>query len=60
MVKYVDKLPGVDEKTGNLIKGLGNMLSGSKGGATNASGTNAPAATNKPAGNLLDLLKRPK
>jgi uncharacterized protein involved in outer membrane biogenesis len=60
MVKYVDKLPGVDEKTGNLIKGLGNMLSGSKGGATNAAGTNAPAATNKPTGNLLDLLKRPK
>jgi hypothetical protein len=60
LVKYVDKIPGVDEKTSNLLKGLGNKLTGTKTGDTNAAGTNAPAATNKPAGNLLDLLKRPK
>jgi hypothetical protein len=59
LTKYIDKIPGVDEKTSNLLKGLGNRLTGTKAADTNAAGTNAPA-TNKPAGNLLDLLKRPK
>jgi hypothetical protein len=59
LVKYVDKIPGVDEKTSGLLKGLGNKLTGSKSSATNAAGTNAPG-TNKPVEKLLDLLKRPK
>jgi hypothetical protein len=66
LMKYVDKIPGVDEKTGSLLKGFGGLLTGQKPAGTNSSvATNAPGttnapATNKPAGGLLDLLKRPK
>lgn len=63
------KIPGVDTKTGNLIQGLGGLLTGRK---PTTSGTNAPStstATNAPAptspatnatpvGSLLNLLKK--
>src|SRR5437773_10142121 len=41
--KYGGKIPGVDEKTGNLIQGVGGILGGgtdrSQGGATNQPGS---------------------
>lgn len=52
------KIPGVDEKTSNLIQGLGGMLSNRGAAATNAApaGTNAvPAGTNAPAGSRSPL-----
>jgi uncharacterized protein involved in outer membrane biogenesis len=56
LLKYADQIPGVDEKTSGLIKGIGGILSGAKKGDTNS-----PPATNKsPASGLLDLLKKPK
>lgn len=54
LMKYVDKIPGVDEKTSQLLKGVGAKLSGQSGGATNAT-TNAPAASK-----LFDALKNLK
>ena len=55
LMKYADKIPGVDEKTGQLLKGLGEKLSGQKTANTNAASTNAPAASK-----LLDALKNLK
>jgi len=58
--KYGGKIPGVDEKSGNLIQGLGGMFGGgstrTQGGATNqprAGSTNQPSvtSTNGPATN---------
>jgi hypothetical protein len=49
--QYGGKIPGVDQKTGGLIQGLGGLLSGRKPAATEtnvSSGTNQPAATNQP------------
>jgi len=66
LLKYADKIPGVDDKTGHLLKGLGSMLTGSKGATTNATDTNATVTatnapvTNKPVERLLDLFKKPK
>ena len=61
--KYGNKIPGLNEKTGGLLKGLGGMLSGPSG-ATNqppSANTNQPPATNKSSSlNLFDLLKKPK
>src|SRR5262249_27351932 len=46
----------VDGKTGDALKGVGNLLTGSSSTATNAAG-----GTNKPAQfNPLDLFKKPK
>jgi uncharacterized protein involved in outer membrane biogenesis len=47
------KIPGVDQKTGSLIQGLGNMLSGHS-----QSSTNAPSGTNQStkSGNSLQSL----
>jgi uncharacterized protein involved in outer membrane biogenesis len=45
----------VDGKTGDALKGVGNLLTGSSGTSTNQSGTNVPAKFNP-----LDLLKKPK
>jgi len=66
--QFGGKIPGVDQKTGNLIQGLGGLLSGRNQASTNvASGTNQPASTNAPAstnqnpvGSLLDRLLTPK
>lgn len=47
------KIPGVDQKTGSLLQGLGSMLTGQKSADTNApaaAGTNQPASTS---GSLL-------
>jgi uncharacterized protein involved in outer membrane biogenesis len=55
LLQYTDKIPGLDEKTGQLLKGLGGMLSG-QGGAN----TNAPTTNKSPASGLLDLLNRKK
>jgi hypothetical protein len=49
------KIPGVDQKTGSLIQGLGNVLSGHS-----QSSTNAPATNQNPAGSLLNQLLGPK
>ena len=56
--RFGDKIPGVDQKTGDLLKGLGGLL----GGGNKGSNTNAPANTNQPPPrfNPLDLLKKPK
>ena len=69
--KYGGKIPGVDQKTGNLIQGLGGILGGgttrTEGGATNQPrGTNQPSSTstNAPTTNApsrlnpLDLLDK--
>jgi hypothetical protein len=61
--KVIEKVPGLNEKTGGLLQGLGNVLSGTKP-TTNKPpnvSTNEPA-TNKPPArfNPLDLLKPKK
>lgn len=61
--KVVEKVPGLNEKTGGLLGGLGNVLSGNKP-ATNSPtnvNTNQPA-TNKPPAkfNPFDLIPKPK
>lgn len=55
--RFADKIPGLDEKTGNLLKELGGALG--KPATTNApaSSTNTPA---KPAFNPRDLFKKKK
>ncbi len=55
LMKYVDKIPGVDEKTSQLLKGVGAKLSGQKAADTNSTSTNAPAASK-----LLDAFKNLK
>ena len=60
LLKYTDKIPGLDEKTGDLLKGVGGILSGQKPANTNTASTNAPATNRPPSGGLLDLLKKPK
>jgi hypothetical protein len=55
LMKYVDKIPGVDEKTSQLLKGVGAKLSGQNAANTNSSSTNAPAASK-----LFDALKNLK
>jgi hypothetical protein len=62
--KYADKIPGLDEKTGNMLKGLGGLIGNKRETSTtnNPSSTNAPS-TNQPAPpkfNPLDLLKKPQ
>jgi hypothetical protein len=54
LMKYTDKIPGLDERTSGLLKGAGGLLSRPAAGG----GTNTAPATNAP-GKLLDLL-RPK
>jgi len=68
--KYGGKIPGVNEKTGNLIEGVGGILGGktdhSQGGATNQPGhtnttqqtTNAP--THSSPLDLLDQFRKKK
>ncbi len=58
LLKYVDKIPGLDERTSGLLKGAAGLLSGSgsKPGDTNSSGANTN--TNAPLGGLQDLFKR--
>ena len=59
--KYGGKIPGVDQKTSNLIQGLGGMLGGNSPSATNATAsTNAPATNQNPIGSLLDQFSKPK
>jgi len=55
LMKYVDKIPGVDEKTSQLLKGVGAKLSGQNAANTNSPSTNAPAASK-----LFDALKNLK
>jgi hypothetical protein len=55
LLKYADQIPGVDEKTSGLIKGIGGILSGEKKGDTNR-----PSTNKSPASGLLDLLNKPK
>jgi uncharacterized protein involved in outer membrane biogenesis len=53
LLQYTDKIPGVDEKTGSLLKGLGGLISGQ-------SKTNVTSTNKSPAAGLLDLLNKPK
>jgi hypothetical protein len=48
------KIPGVDQKTGSLLQGLGGMLTGQKSTDTNAPAT---AGTNQPAPRSGSLLQ---
>jgi hypothetical protein len=61
--KFGGKIPGLNEKSGGLLQGLGGILSG-KSSATNqppAANTNQPPATNKPSAlDLLRMLSKPK
>jgi uncharacterized protein involved in outer membrane biogenesis len=65
--RFGGKIPGVDDKAGNLIQGLGGLLSrqpSATNTATNAApstnvATNAPAP-NVPVNQLLDLFRKPK
>lgn len=56
LLKYADKIPGLNEQTSGLLKGAAGLLSGSgsKAGDTNSSAAN----TNAPLGGLQDLFKR--
>jgi len=61
--KVIENVPGLNEKTGGLLQGLGNVLSGNKA-ATNQPpnvNTNQPA-TNKPPAKLnpFDFIPKPK
>jgi AsmA family len=62
--RVVEKVPGLNEKTGGLLGGLGNVLSGSKTATNNPStvNTNQPATTNKPPAKLnpFDFIPKPK
>ena len=58
--KYGGKIPGVDQKTSNLIQGLGGMLGGNKSATNVTTSTNAPSTNQNPLGSLLDQLSRPK
>jgi hypothetical protein len=53
----------VDKKTGDLLQGLGGLLTGQRPQGTNTAPTNAPSANTPPTNqtiNLLDLFKKPK
>ncbi|HXG47305.1 MAG TPA: hypothetical protein VNO52_06755, partial [Methylomirabilota bacterium] len=52
-----DKIPGLDKKTGELLKNVGGLLSGA---STNQSRTNAAGTNPPPRFNPLDLLRRPQ
>jgi hypothetical protein len=55
-VGVAEKIVNVPAKTGGLLKGVGNLLTGQKPASTNdTANTNAPAPSNP-----LDLFKRPK
>jgi hypothetical protein len=62
--QFGSKIPGLNDKTGGLLQGLGGILSKGQTTSTNQtppSGANATPATNKPpAFNPFDLLKKPK
>lgn len=61
--QFGGQIPGVDKKTGNMLQGLGGVLSGGGGGGagTNAPvDTNAPAATNRPVENLIKGIFGPR
>jgi len=59
LLKSVTEIPGIQgTKAGDALKGLSNLLPGSKSTNT-VTGTNAPA-TNAPVNKLLDLLRKPK
>ncbi len=60
LLKYADKIPGLDERTGGLLKGAAGLLSGKAATGTNAAPGSTSPATNSPAGELLDLFKRPR
>ena len=48
LLKYADKIPGLDDRTSGLLKGAAGLLSGSNSGTNAATNpTNAPA-TNSP------------
>ncbi len=53
LIKYADKIPGVDDKTGQLIKGFRGLLSGQ--GNTNSSATNKATVSD-----LFNSLTRPR
>jgi len=55
LMKYADKIPGGDEKTGQILKGLGEKISSQKTANTNSASTNAPSASK-----LFDTLKNLK
>jgi len=55
--KYGNKIPGVDQKTGNALKGLGGLLGGGATSTNQAAGSTNQPATNAPASSSpLDLL----
>lgn len=61
LLKYADKIPGVDEKTSGLLKSAAGFLTRSPAGTTNPpAGTNSSTTTTNISGGLLDLFKRPK
>lgn len=58
-VGVAEKFINVDEKTGGLLKGVGNLLTGQ--GQQTSTNTNAPAGTNPPPKrSLFDLLPKKK
>lgn len=62
--KYGNKIPGVDQKTGNIIQGLGGILGGKTDTNKPPANTNQPA-TSAPSGgsqfnNLLDQFRKKK
>jgi len=70
VLKQIPVIPGVSKQTGNLIQGLGGLLTGRQPASTNApppatdntpnAATNQPPSNQSPVNNLLDQLLKPK
>jgi hypothetical protein len=61
--KVIERVPGLNEKTGGLLQGLGKALSGNKPATNNPPNVSTnQAATNRPPArfNPLDLIKPKK
>jgi len=58
--QFGGQIPGVDKKTGNMLQGLGGVLSGGGAGTNAPVDTNAPAATNRPVENLIKGIFGPR
>ena len=63
LLDAISRIPGVNEKTGGLLQGVGALLSGQQpgeSGKNSNANSSPPPATPPPAFNPLDLLKKPK
>ncbi len=62
--KFGNKIPGVDQKTGNILQGLGGILGGKTGTNQPPANSNQPPASTAPSGgnpfNLLDPFRKKK